>query len=150
MSAGGLPKSPVFSHPLLPAAEPVVIRSVRSMQRYAAKLLFQYRVRVNGADNKRRTCEERIINIAAEDPETALNKVKTYAKSEQHSYRNADGSKVSFEFVGIMDMMHLGSETEEEEVWYEIKEYLTPKERKEKLLPKEKDLHVFRVPNASP
>jgi len=114
------------------------------MQRYAAKLLFQYRVRVHGEDNKRRTCEERIINITAEDPEAALKKVKIYGKSEQHSYRNSYGNKVSFEFVGIMDMMHLGSEAQKEEVWYEIKEYLTPKERKEKLLPKEKNLHAFR------
>ncbi|WP_444925298.1 DUF4288 domain-containing protein [Microbulbifer sp. TRSA002] len=114
------------------------------MQRYAAKLLFQYRVHIDGEDNKRRTCEERIINIGAEDPEVALKKVKSYGKSEQHNYRNSDGNKVYFEFVGVMDMMHLGNEAEKEEVWYEIKEYLTPKERKEKLLPKEKDLHAFR------
>jgi len=54
---------------------------------------------------------------------------------------------VYIELVGIMDMMHLGVETTKEEVWYEIKEYLTPKERKKKLIPKEKDLHAFREIN---
>lgn len=114
------------------------------MQRYAAKLLFQYRVHVDSQDNKRRTCEERIINIESSDPDEALKKVKAYGKSEQHSHKNSDGNKVYFEFVGVMDMMHLGAEAEKEEVWYEIKEYLTPKERREKLLPKENELHVFR------
>ncbi len=114
------------------------------MERFAAKLLFQYRVTVGGENNKRRTCEERIINVSASDPDEALIKVKDYAKSEEHKYKNNEGNRVSFEFVGILDMMHLGSEAEAEEVWYEIKEYLTPKERKGKLMPKEKDLNVFK------
>jgi hypothetical protein len=42
-----------------------------------------------------------------------------------------------------MDLLGLGPECEENEVWYEIKEYLNPMERKSKLLPPEKRLSAI-------
>jgi len=114
------------------------------MLKFAAKLLFQFRVKVDGQSNLRRTCEERIIHTKAIGPEEALENFKKYAKSEEHKYKNNEGNWVFFEFVGVMDMMHLGTEATKEEVWYEIKEYLTPKERRKKLIPEEKNLHAFK------
>jgi hypothetical protein len=35
-------------------------------ERYAAKLLFQFRVEVNGDSGKRRLCEERIVVLEAQ------------------------------------------------------------------------------------
>ncbi len=117
------------------------------MERFAAKLLFQYRVKIGKENNKRRICEERIINFEAIDPYDALKKVKSYGKNAEHKYKNDDENWVYYEFVGIMDMIHLGVEVEQEEVWYDIKEYLNPKERKNKLLPKETELNAFKTFN---
>jgi len=56
-------------------------------------------------------------------------------RSSENLYLNDDGNEVFFEFVGIMDLIELGIECEEDEVWYEVKEYLTPMERRKKLIP---------------
>jgi hypothetical protein len=105
------------------------------MTRYAAKLLFQFRVKVNGDPGKRRLCEERIINFSARSPREALRKAKQRGTKGEHSYKNSDGNTVAFEFVGIMDLMSLGVEAEADEVWYDIREHLLPMERRQKIIP---------------
>lgn len=86
--------------------------------RYAAKLLFQFHV--TGDRGKRRLCEERIINFQARSPREALARAKRRGKAGEHAYKNADGEKVSFELVGVVDLMSLGIEADADEVWYEI------------------------------
>jgi hypothetical protein len=107
------------------------------MPRYAAKLLFQFRVDVNGGPGKRRLCEERIINFSARSPREALRSAKRRGKKGEHSYKNSDGNTVSFEFVGIMDLMSLGLEADEDEVWYEMGERVLPMERRGKIIPED-------------
>lgn len=110
------------------------------MERYSAKLLFQFRVVTAGRQNKRRTCEERIIVVRAASAASALKKAKEEGRKAQHRYKNDSGGVVHFEFVGILDLQHLGPECEANEVWYNIKELLTPMERKKALIPKESKL----------
>lgn len=114
-------------------------------ERFAAKLLFQFRVVSNGKSNKRRTCEERIINFQAVTADAAWRYAKDYGRKEQHNYKNDSGGTVRFEFVGIADLQHLGAEVESEEVWYDIVELLEPKERSKKFVPKKRDLNVFKI-----
>ena len=114
------------------------------MSRYSAKLLFQFRVQINQDSNKMRTCEERIIVFKSTSPLAALKKAKIRGKKAEFNYKNDDGNKVFFEFVGIQDLLELGLETQEDEVWYGIKDYLLPMERKDKILPHESELSVFK------
>jgi hypothetical protein len=115
------------------------------MSRYCAKLLFQFRVLLNGPIGKRRTCEERIILIEARRPNSALAAAKRIGRSAQFEYENSDGNKVFFEFIGVMDLLHLSQECERDEVWYEIKEHLLPMERKDRLIPPERELRALKV-----
>jgi hypothetical protein len=110
------------------------------MSRFAAKLLFQFRVNVDGDPGKRRHCEERIINFQARSPRDALKHARRRGRQGEFSYQNTDGNKVSFQFVGVMDLMSLGVEADAEVVWYEFRERLTPMEQRERILPKERDL----------
>lgn len=114
-------------------------------KKYSAKLLFQFRVVINKDSGKRRLCEERIIIFHCETPDLAVIKMNERGKKEEFDYVNDDGNTVFFEFIGIQDLLELGSETKEDEVWYDIKEYLTPMERKDKLIPNPKSLSVFKA-----
>ena len=118
------------------------------MKTYAAKLLFQFRVVVDGASSKRRTTEERIILLKDKSARMALGKAKSAGKKSEFSYLNDDKNRVFFEFVGVMDLMHLGEEREKNEVWYEIKEAMKPMERKRRLLPAEKQLSAIKLEGA--
>lgn len=101
------------------------------MPRYAAKLLFQFRVDVNGDAGKRRTCEERVIHLDARSPRDALTRAKRHGRDEQFSYRNTDGNPVRFQFVGVLDLMAI----RDGEIWYDIRERLLPMERRDEILP---------------
>jgi hypothetical protein len=105
------------------------------MQRYAAKLLFQFRVNVDGDSGKRRICEERIINFMARTSQQALKAAKRHGKKGEFSYNNSDGNLVSIEFVGIIELKCFGSEVKADEVWYEIRDRLLPMERRSKIIP---------------
>lgn len=113
-------------------------------QRYSACLLFQFRVVVDGDSGKRRLCEKRIIHFRAADPRAALRHAKHRGKEAEHAYRNSDGNRVSFEFIGVRDLLRCGVECEDDEVWYQICELLTPMERKSTLIPAERELAAFR------
>ena len=109
--------------------------------RYAAKLLFQFRVVGVGA--KMRICKERIILLQASTAEQALKQAKRKGCESQFQNLNEHGEKVRFEFVGVMDLLYLGIECEKDEVWYDVRTRLMPMERKRKLIPKEEELNAI-------
>ncbi len=91
-----------------------------------------------------RLCEERIIVIRAAGARRALAMAKRRGKAAQHSYKNDVGGTVHFEFVGLMDLLHLGGECEEDEVWYTITQRKLPMERASAILPPESELNAIR------
>ena len=111
-----------------------------SGERYAAKLLFQFRVMLGGDPGIRRRCEERIINFRARSGRAALRTAKAKGRAAQYSYKNCDGNPVHFEFVGILDLQSLEPECEAEEVWYDIVWRVRPMERRQQIIPEERDL----------
>ena len=114
--------------------------------KYAAKLLFQFRVADGGGrSNIMRTCEERIVLVLAPTARKALALAKRRGKLAQHRYKNDNGSDVHFEFVGIMDLLHLGVECGDDEVWYDITQRKLPMERAATILPLEHDLNAIRT-----
>ena len=104
------------------------------MQKYSVKLLFQFRVDINNCEAKMYTCEEKIILFHCKESEDIINIAENRGKKDEFNYINDDGNIVFYEFIGIVDMCHLGTETEEDEVWYDIKILLNPMERKNKLI----------------
>lgn len=110
------------------------------LEKYAAKLLFQWRIMVDNFPGTMRLCEERIINLRATSGKEALRLAKSHGKKAQYSNKNSHGNPVHFEFVGIMDLQHLGIECSRGEVWYNIATYKKPMERKQKLIPAENKL----------
>jgi len=112
--------------------------------RFAAKLLFQFRVVGDGKPDIMRICEERIVVFRASTARKALAMAKQRGKDAQHSYKNDAGGTVYFEFVGILDLLHLGVECEEDEVWYNITQRKLPMERAASILPPETELNAIR------
>jgi hypothetical protein len=115
------------------------------MNRYSAKLLFQFRVDLGAETGKRRSCEERIILVEARSASTALAKVKRKGKRAEFDFTNTDGNTVYFEFVGVMDLLRLGVECEADEVWYDIRERMSPMERRDVFIPPEHELNAIRT-----
>jgi hypothetical protein len=109
--------------------------SAENCRRYAVLLLFQFRVVTASVSNKRRLCEKRLIVLSCPDARTALREATRRGRRSQFHYYNAMGGQVFFEFVGILDILHLGSECEPDEVWYEIERINQPMERREELIP---------------
>ena len=112
-------------------------------ERFAAKLLFQYRVLVDGKANIMRTCEERLVVFRTGTARSALAIAKRRGKAAQFRQTNHAGNPVYFEFVGVLDLLHLGAECLEDEMWYDIKVIKQPKERAKKILPAEKKLNAI-------
>ncbi|MCI0748044.1 MAG: DUF4288 domain-containing protein [Verrucomicrobia subdivision 3 bacterium] len=112
--------------------------------RYAAKLLFQFRVMVEGSPDVRRTCEERIITFSATHGQAALREAKRRGRAAQHRYKNNQGNPVHFEFVGVLELLRLDPACEADEVWYELKERVRPMERRASIIPPENQLSVIR------
>ena len=113
-------------------------------QRFAAKLLFQFRVVVCGESGVMRLCEERIVLIRAPSARKALAAAKQRGKRAQHHFTNDSGNDVFFEFVGLMDLLKLGVECDEDEVWYTITQRKLPMERAAAILPAESELCAIR------
>lgn len=118
--------------------------AVTDGQRYAAMLLFQFRVVTSGVSNSRRLCEKRLILLTAPDGRAALKTAKCRGRKAQHSYLNGDGGRVRFEFVGVLDLLHLGVECEPDEVYYQLCRHTKPMERRAKLLPPESRLQKLQ------
>ena len=109
-------------------------------ERYVARLLFQFRVDIQGDSGKRRICEDRMIQLYAPSVKAALKIAKQRGRTSRYSYKNDEGNQVCFEFVGVMDLRNLGIECEPDEVWYDICQLLTPMERKSHFIPSDKHL----------
>jgi hypothetical protein len=114
------------------------------MRRYAAKLLLQFRVTVDGSDGTRRTCEERIVVLQARSAAEALRRAKRRGRSAELRYRNNDGNPVHIEFIGVMELLRLDPVCAEDEVWYDIRDRILPKERAERFIPPEHTLEAIR------
>jgi len=113
-------------------------------KRFAAKLLFQYRVIINEDSGIRRLCESQIISFSSTNAVAALLEAKLRAIKKQHHYINSNGNQVRFEFVGIEELLCLDPECDSDEVWYEIVERVKPMERRAKLIPSERQLNAIR------
>jgi hypothetical protein len=114
------------------------------MKRYAAKLLFQFRVRAAGDSGKRRLCEERIVLLKAVSGKAALAKAQRKGKQSQDKYKNIYGNPVQFEYIGVIELLCLDPACDKDEVWYSLIERLLPSERKAKLIPPEAELHAIK------
>jgi hypothetical protein len=111
--------------------------------RYSAKLLFEFRVSVDGNPGIRRLCEERIILVEAASARDALREARREGRTSQYRYRNNLGDPVHFRFVGVMDLLHL-EVCSANEVWYTITQRVRPFERRRTLLPAPRDLAAMR------
>jgi hypothetical protein len=118
-----------------------------TVSRYAAKLLFQFRVMVGQDAGVRRLCEERLIVLRAKSAKEAIKTAKKRAKAAEHHYKNSEGNHVYFEWVGIRDMIGLGSECDDDEVWYDIGEKIRPMERAATLTLSDADLQRILGPS---
>lgn len=116
--------------------------------RFAAKLLLQFRISAGGESNIMRLCEERIVQVRAASAKHALSLAKKRGKAAQHQFRNDEGDTVHIEFVGVLDLLRLGSECEEDEVWYDITRRKLPMERAAAIIPAEHELNAFREERA--
>lgn len=111
--------------------------------RYAAKQLFQYRFDGDTPSSMRLT-EERIVVVIANSASEALKTTEQRGRQKQSKFRNDDGLLVHFEFVGIVELIHLGIECESDEVWYDMRRMKGPMERKEKIIPARSLLSAFQ------
>ncbi len=80
------------------------------------------------------------MNFSARSSREALTKAKRRGKNAEDAYLNGDGNTVYFEFVGTMDLLELGLETEADEVWYEMRHRMRPMERRSEILPTDDEL----------
>lgn len=110
---------------------------------FAAKLLFEFYITVKGKAGVRRLCEERIVLIQAPAAAQALREANRQGRAGQYRSPNA-GNPLHFRFVGVMDLLRLGSECEDNEVWYDVAVRVRPMERKDKLVPPPEKLSAMR------
>lgn len=114
------------------------------MTRYAAKLMYQFRVDKGRGTPKRRLCEERTVLIDARSAGAALATARRKGRRAEHHYDNAFGATVYFEFIGVMELLALGAECEPDEVWYELVYRHSPLERRDAFIPAEHELNAIR------
>jgi hypothetical protein len=110
------------------------------MPRYSAKLLFQWNPEPNGVRGAaRRLCEERIVTYRASSSRAAVAKARSFGRKGE-----VRSGGVRLQFVGIVQLMELGLESEPQEVWWELSRRVRPTERRAQLIPAERDLLVYR------
>jgi hypothetical protein len=114
------------------------------LKRYAAKLLFQFRVVVGGSSNARRLCEERIITFRAIHGRAALREARRRGRVARHTYKNGEGNPVHFELVGVLELRCLDPCCDADEVWWEMRWRDRPMERRAKLIPRASALEAIR------
>jgi hypothetical protein len=79
-----------------------------------------------------RSCARRPLSVVL---------AKRHGKESEYS----DENPVHFEFVGVLDLLRIGVECEEDEVWYDIVSLKQPMERAKKILPPERKLNTIRA-----
>ncbi|MEX0641201.1 MAG: DUF4288 domain-containing protein [Pirellulales bacterium] len=87
------------------------------LNRYSAKLTFWYD---DGQDRSLAVCEERIVTFDARGSKEAMKVAKRSGKQSEYKFGNESGKTIAFRFVGIMDILQLGIECQEGEVWYDV------------------------------
>jgi hypothetical protein len=92
--------------------------------------------------------EERIIGFRASSAEEAYAISAKKGREGRYKFKNDDGVTVHFEFVGVLDLMHLGVEADEDEVWYEFRRMKCPMSRKGSIVPSRFDLPAFKYERA--
>jgi hypothetical protein len=90
-----------------------------------------------------RLVERRIVLIRAATPEAAWRAAVRHAKDETWTGRPRAGTFVHNEFIGVEELMELGGEAEENEVWWEFVPMLRPMERRARLIPRKSRLRAF-------
>ncbi len=113
------------------------------MSRYAAKLLFQYRF-PNEPQNCYRTVEEKLVGVEADSAKSAHDFFRKRGSMDTRQFTNDDGLVIKFEFIGIVEMIHLGEEADEDEWWYSVRRMKAPMERRNRLIPDASELSAFR------
>ncbi|MBP3694749.1 MAG: hypothetical protein J6J31_10005 [Thermoguttaceae bacterium] len=101
----------------------------------ALKLLFQFRIPIDGNDGTFRRCEERYIMLEIQENETVdqlIDRFYASAKKENFSYKNINGDSVFLEFVGVLDYI-LWDYDPQNEFWYDYTTRKLPMERKKEL-----------------
>ena len=116
---------------------------IKVQNKYSAKLLFQFRVERNKISNKKRLCEEKIILVNASNATEAYINISRTGKALQHNYKNSFGENVFYELVGIIEILKIDESFDKNEVWYELKRMLLPKERKNKIIQNKRQLSAF-------
>jgi hypothetical protein len=104
--------------------------------------MFQFRVVANRRSYARRLCEERIFIIDAGSAPESLAKAKRRGRKAEHRYRNTYDHMVHYEFIGVMAIVELGLECDDDEVWYEFYDRVRPDKRRSRFIPSQD--RVFR------
>jgi hypothetical protein len=122
-----------------------------TLKRYSALLLMQHRGVVNGKSNKMRDCLRSVFVIKARNAREALKKAQRIGKGNESvwkAFHDVGGMHpcydVHWEFVGIEELIELGPEFAENEVWCQTVRKWEPMERKAKLIPAETALSAIR------
>ena len=100
---------------------------------YAAAILSQCRVVINGTSSKMRRCSTEICLFKAKSDRDALRLAKKIGRSKEVSYENTDGNMVHVEFIGITDIEDITFRARFDEVYGRAFDMLNPMERKEHL-----------------
>ena len=108
-------------------------------RRFAAKLLFQFRLERGRRSNRRRICEERIVVLHATSAAKALRMAKRRGAVSELEYPRGNAT-MHVEFVGVTDLLRLGVESEPDEVWWQLSVRESPMERKRRLVPGDPEL----------
>ena len=109
------------------------------MARYAVKLLFDWNPDPVTGRRVMRLSEERIIVFTARSARAAVKRAKRLGRQGELRY----GGGLRLRFVGVLQLMELGVECGEGEVWWEFRRRRRAKERATALVPAEKALYVF-------
>ena len=110
-------------------------------KRYAAHLLFYYRVKNKQGKKigRRHTSQERIFVLNARSDREVLKKAKERGKAAQMHYLNSEANPVDYLFLGIRRLINLDI-CEADEVWYYSTKILDPEKRRSVFIPSDKEL----------
>ena len=110
---------------------------------YSAKLLFQFKRIVRGRPRKRVLCEERVVTFKAPHPQAALARAKKRGRAAEHDFE-ANGARVYFEFLGVIELRDMTGYADDGEVWYEFMERVHPRKHLRQFVPPESQLEALR------
>lgn len=95
------------------------------MCRYAARIIHQFKSKILDMKSRKK-CVITTIVFEANNGRTAIQTAKRIGKKMAVNYKNTDRDRISYTFLGIIDIMQLGDECEVYEVWYDAKSFTNP------------------------